>query len=53
MKPNPIAPWELRVRNLRVYYKVEDDPESVVSIRGVGVKIRNHVWLGGEEVEFP
>ena len=31
MKPNPIAHWELRIRNLRVYYKVEEeDPEPGV-----------------------
>ena len=27
MRPNPIAPWELRIGNLRVYYDIEDDPE--------------------------
>lgn len=28
MRPNPIAPWELRIGKLRVYYDVQDDPES-------------------------
>jgi mRNA-degrading endonuclease RelE of RelBE toxin-antitoxin system len=53
MRPNPIAPWELRVRNLRVYYEVVEDPEPVVLIRGVGVKVREQVWIAGEEVDFP
>ena len=33
MRPNPVAPWELRIRNLRVYYDVQDDPSPVVYIR--------------------
>ena len=24
MRPNPVAPWELRIGSLRVYYDVED-----------------------------
>jgi hypothetical protein len=29
MRPNPVAPWELRIGNLRVYYAVdEDDPNQ-------------------------
>jgi mRNA-degrading endonuclease RelE of RelBE toxin-antitoxin system len=53
MQPNPIAPWELRIRNLRVYYEiVETESEPIVSIRGIGVQIRDRVWLGGEEVQF-
>ena len=37
MRPNPVAPWELRIGNLRVYYDVEEESESVVYIRAVGV----------------
>jgi mRNA-degrading endonuclease RelE of RelBE toxin-antitoxin system len=52
MRPNPFAPWELRIGNLRVYYDVEDEPEPVVSIRAVGVKERNRVRIGREVVEL-
>jgi hypothetical protein len=52
MRPNPIAEWELRIRDFRVYYVVEEDPEPIVRIRGIGTKIRDQVWLGGEEVDF-
>ena len=45
MRPNPLAPWELRVGRLRVYYDVEDD---VVTIRAIGVKVRRRVRIGGE-----
>ncbi len=50
MQPNPIAPWELRIGTLRVYYDVEDAPEPKVLIRAVGVKLRNQVRIGGEEI---
>ena len=52
MRPNPVAPWELRVGTLRVYYDIEEEPETVVYIRAVGVKIRGRVYIGGEEIEL-
>ena len=52
MQPNPIAPWELRIGNLRVYYDVEEDPEPEVYIRAVGVKERNRVRIGKEVIEL-
>ena len=52
MRPNPIAPWELRLGNLRVYYDVESEPESVVYIRAVGLKERNKVRIGKEVFEL-
>jgi mRNA-degrading endonuclease RelE of RelBE toxin-antitoxin system len=52
MRPNPLAPWELRIGNLRVYYDVEEEPEPVVYIRAVGVKERNRVRIGREVIEL-
>ncbi len=52
MRPNPIAPWELRIGNLRVYYDIEEQPEQRVTVVAVGKKIRNRVIIGGEEVEL-
>jgi len=40
MRPNPVAPWELRTGNLRVYYDIEDDPEHVVYIERLESKRR-------------
>jgi mRNA-degrading endonuclease RelE of RelBE toxin-antitoxin system len=48
LRPNPLAPWELRIGDLRVYYDVEDDPEPVVHIRAVGIKDHNQLRIGGE-----
>ena len=52
MRPNPLAPWELRLGNLRVYYEVEEEPEPVVYIRAVGIKERNRVRIGKEVIEL-
>lgn len=50
MRPNPVAPWELRIGNLRVYYDVETEPERVVYIRAVGIKLRNRVRIGKDVI---
>lgn len=52
MRPNPIAPWEMRIGDFRVYYDVKDEPEAVVQILAIGVKQRNRVRIGKEEVEL-
>ncbi len=50
MRPNPLATWELRVGNLRVYYDVLTDPEDTVLIVAVGIKVRSTLRIGGEVV---
>lgn len=52
MEPNSLATWELRIGNLRVYYNVEENTVSVVYIQAVGVKNRNRVRIGQEEIEL-
>lgn len=52
MRPNFLALWELRIGNLRVYYDIEESPEAVVFVRAVGVKVRNRVRIGKEEIEL-
>ena len=52
MRPNPLAPWELRIGNLRVYYDVEDVPEPLVYVRAVGIKLRNRVRIAKEVIEL-
>ena len=48
MRPNDLAPWDLRIGHLRVYYDPQDEPERVVRIPAVGIKERNRVRIGGE-----
>lgn len=52
MRPNPVAPWELRLGDLRVYYDVHEEPRAMVSVLAVGVKRRNRVRIGREEIEL-
>ena len=52
MRPNPLAPWELRIEELRVYYEIEELPEQVVTIVAVGVKDHNRVLIGGKEIKL-
>jgi mRNA-degrading endonuclease RelE of RelBE toxin-antitoxin system len=52
MRPNPIAPWELRIGDLRVYYEVEERPRKSVNILAVGEKDRNTVRIAREIIEL-
>ena len=52
MRPNPLAPWELRVGALRIYYDVAEKPRAVVLIRAVGIKRRSRVRIGKEVIEL-
>lgn len=52
MQPNSLATWELRIDNLRVYYNVQGENIYIVFIQAVGVKIRNRVRIGKEEIEL-
>lgn len=47
MRPNALAPWELRVQRLRVYYEV-DEAAHEVHILAIGVKDRERVIIAGE-----
>lgn len=50
LRPNPLAPWQLRLGDIRVFYEVEDDPAPVVNIKAVGKKIHNELWIGGDRL---
>lgn len=52
LRPNPVAPWVLRVGQLRVYYEVKSGSERAVTIRAIGVKDRERVTIGGMEIDF-
>jgi mRNA-degrading endonuclease RelE of RelBE toxin-antitoxin system len=52
MRPNPVAPWELRIGDLRVYYEISDEPRATVTILAVGVKERDRVRIGGEGIKL-
>ena len=52
LRANSLAPWELRIGDLRVYYEVKVEPDAVVVVKAIGIKERDRVVIGGEEVEL-
>jgi mRNA-degrading endonuclease RelE of RelBE toxin-antitoxin system len=50
LRPNPIAPWELRAGNLRVFYEVAVDEPDTVRILAIGQKKGNKLYIAGKEV---
>lgn len=52
LRPNPIAPWELRVGKLRVFYEVASGDPGVVRVLAVGKKAGNILIIGGQEIEL-
>ena len=52
LRPNPIAPWELRVGLLRVFYEVVGTAAGVVRILAVGRKRRNVLVIGDKEIQL-
>ena len=51
MRENELAQYRLRVSHLRVYYDV-DDNEGLVVINAIGIKVREKVFIGGEEIDL-
>ena len=50
LRPNPIAPWELRIGALRVFYEAPTEPPNTVNILAVGIKARNKLLIAGQEI---
>ena len=51
VEDNPIAPWELRVGDYRIFYDLNHDDQVVVVV-AVGQKSHNQLRIGGEEIEL-
>jgi len=52
LRPNPIAHWELRVGELRVFYEVPEGETAKVRILAIGEKRGNTLWIGSQEVQL-
>ena len=52
LRPNPIAPWELRIGQLRVFYEVVGGESGIVRILAVGRKVRNTLTIGDTEIRL-
>lgn len=51
LEDNPLAPWELRIGNFRVFYDVISAERKVV-VLAIGHKTHNILWIGGKEVQL-
>jgi hypothetical protein len=52
LRPNPIAPWELRVGALRVFYDVATSEGKAVRILAIGKKTGNVLRIAGREIKL-
>ena len=52
LRPNPIAPWELRIGSLRVFYDITSDEPNIVKILAVGYKKDNTLFIAGKAVKL-
>jgi mRNA interferase RelE/StbE len=50
LKPNPIAPWELRIERFRVFYSIEGG--NSVKVVAVGHKEHNDLFIQGKKVQL-
>ena len=50
LRPNPLAPWELRIGQYRLFYEVED--VMAVKIVAIGYKEHNDLFIRGQRVEL-
>lgn len=50
LRPNPIAPWGLRLDRFRVFYSIEGG--STVKIVAVGYKEHNQLFIRGKKVQL-
>lgn len=51
LRPNPLAPWELRIGDLRALYDVAAD-DRVVFVLAIGQKRGNTVRIGGTVIDL-
>ena len=50
LRPNPIAPLELRIGRARVFYDVEESAK--VTILAIGTKQGNKLYIEGKEIQL-
>ena len=51
LRQNPLASWQLRVGEFRVFYNVEDDRTTVVIV-AIGVKVHNILLIDGKRYQL-
>ena len=52
LRPNPFAPWELRVGSLRVFYEMDALEPDLVNVLAIGIKKGNRLIVSGKEIRI-
>ena len=52
LRPNPIAPWEFRIGDIRVFYDVSAGEPGVVNVLAVGQKDGSILRIEGTEIKL-
>jgi len=52
LRPNPLAPWELRVGSLRVFYEVDTREPDLVNVLAIAIKKGNRLIIAGKEIRI-
>ena len=52
LRPNPFAPWELRVGSLRVFYEVDSVEPNLVNVLAIGNKRGNKLFVSRKEIQI-
>jgi mRNA-degrading endonuclease RelE of RelBE toxin-antitoxin system len=50
LRPNPFAPWELRLDKFRVFYSIEESAK--LKVVAVGHKEHNDLFIRGRKVQL-
>ena len=52
LRPNPLAPWELRIGSLRVFYELDSEEPDLVNVLAIGIKKGNRLIIAGKEIRI-
>jgi len=50
LRPNPLAPWELRIGDYRVFYEIR--AQGLVRMLAIGHKVHSDLFIRGQRVEI-
>ncbi len=50
LRPNPLAPWELRIGDYRVFYEIRE--QRSVRVLAIGHKVYGALFIRGQRVEI-
>ena len=52
LRPNPLAPWELRVSTVRIFYEADAETADLVNILAIGVKKGHRLLIDDKEIRI-